>query len=95
MSIKTLVVQLEKHINNRFPEFKAKFYSNHHNFYIHMELDESLFGFCEYRKLLQEIDNFLSEHVPGKFISIFPLRLINSAKWKSDYLISKKISRNG
>ena len=53
MSIKKLVVQLEKHINNKFPEFKAKFYSNGRNFYIHMGLDESLFGFCEYRKLLQ------------------------------------------
>ena len=67
MSIKTLVVQLEKHINNRFPKFKAKFYSNHHNFYIHLELDESLFGFCEYRELLQEIDNFLNIYLVNLF----------------------------
>ena len=60
-----------------------------------MELDESLFAFCKYRKLLQEIDKFLSEHLPGKCISIFPPRLINSSKWKFDYLISKKISKNG
>ena len=90
MSIKKLVVQLEKHINNKFPEFKVKFYSNRRNFYIHMGLDESLFSFCEYRKFLQEIDNFLSEHLSGKFTSIFPPRLINSTKWKFDYLISKK-----
>ena len=89
MSTKKLVVQLEKHINNKFPEFKVKFYSNRCNFYIHMGLDESLFSFCEYRKFLQEIDNFLSEHLSGKFTSIFPPRLINSTKWKFDYLISK------
>ena len=59
-----------------------------------MGLDESLFGFCEYRKILQEIDNFLGKHLPGKFTSIFPLRLINSTKWKFDYLISKKIVKN-
>ena len=28
MSIKKLVVQLEKHINVKFPEYEAKFYSN-------------------------------------------------------------------
>ena len=67
MSIKKLVVQLEKHINNKFPEFKAKFYSNRRNFYIHMGLDESLFGFCEYRKLLQEIGNFLNIYLVNLF----------------------------
>ena len=90
MSIKNLIAQLEKHVNVKFPEFKAKFYSNHRNFYIHMGLDESLFGFDGYNKLLQEIDNFLVEHLPGKFTSIFPPRLINSTKWKFDCLISKK-----
>ena len=45
-----------------------------------MGLDKSLFSFCEYRKLLQEIDNFLREYLPGKFTSIFPPRLINSTK---------------
>ena len=89
------MVQLEKHINNKFPEFKAKFYSIRRNFDIRMGLDESLFGFCEYRKLLQEINNFLSEHLPGKFTSIFPPRLINSTKWKFDYLISKNLVKNG
>ena len=69
MSIKNLIAQLEKHVNVKFPEFKAKFYSNHRNFYIHMGLDESLFGFDGYNKLLQEIDNFLDEHLPGKFTS--------------------------
>ena len=90
MSIKNLIAQLEKHVNVKFPEFKAKFYSNHRNFYIHMGLDESLFGFDGYNKLLQEIDNFLDEHLPGKFTSIFPPRLINSTKWKFDCFISKK-----
>ena len=44
MSIKKLVVQLEKHIHATFPEYQVKFYSNWRNFYIHMGLDKSLFG---------------------------------------------------
>ena len=42
MSIKNLVMQLEKHITLKFPEYDAKFYSNRRNFYIHMGLDKSL-----------------------------------------------------
>ena len=90
MSIKRFVVQLEKHINNKFTEFKQSFIQIADKFYIHMGLDESLFDFCKYRKLLEEIHNFLSEHLPGKFTSIFPPSLINSTKCKFDYLISKK-----
>ena len=41
---KKLVVQLEKHIDNRFPEYEARFYSNRRNYYIHMGLNKSLFS---------------------------------------------------
>ena len=90
MSIKKLVCQLEKHINVKFPEYHAKFYSNRRNFYIHMGLDNSLFGYDNFKKMLEEINCFLNEHLPNKFISVFPPKLINSSKWKHDYIVSKK-----
>ena len=77
MSIKKLVVQLEKYINAKFPEYQAKFYSNRRNFYIHMGLDNSLFGYGNFKKLLEDIECFLNEHLPNKFISIFPPKLIH------------------
>ena len=52
MSIKKLVVQLEKHIQAKFPEYQAKFYSNRRNLYLHMGLDKSLFGYENFKKLL-------------------------------------------
>ena len=67
MSIKKLVVQLEKHIHAKFSEYEAEFYSNRKKFYIHMGLDKSLFGFENYKKLLEEIDCFLNEHLSNKF----------------------------
>ena len=66
MSIKKLVIQLEKHIHVNFPVYNAKFYSNRRNGYIHMGLDRSLFGFDNFKKLLDEIDCFLIEHLPKK-----------------------------
>ena len=93
ISIKKFIVQLEKHISVKFPEHQAKFYSSRRNFYIHMGLDQSLFSFENFRQLLQEIDCFLNEHLENKFTSVFPPKLINSTKWKDDYIISKK--KNG
>ena len=90
MSIKKLVCQLEKHLNVKFPEYHAKCYSNRRNFYIHMGLDNSLFGYDNFKKMLEEVDCFLNEHLPNKFISVFPPKLINSSKWKHDYIVSKK-----
>ena len=88
--MKNLVLKLEKHINVKFPEYHAKFYSNRRHFYIHMGLDNSLFGYDNFKKMLEEVDCFLNEHLPNKFISVFPPKLINSSKWKHDYIVSKK-----
>ena len=90
MSIKKLVVQLEKHIQVKFPDYQANFYSNQRNFFMYMGLDKSLFGFENCKKLLEEIGCFLSEHLSTKFICVFPPKLICSTKWKHDYIIYKK-----
>ena len=88
--IKKLIAQLERHIQAKFSEYQAKFYSNLSNCYIHMGLDKSLFSFENYKTLLQEIDNFLSEHLETRFTSVYPPKLIYSTRWKHDYIISKK-----
>ena len=90
MSIKKLVCQLEKHVNVQFPEYDAKCYSNKRSLYIHMGLDNSLLGYDNFKEMLEEVDCFLNEHLLNKFISVFPPKLINSSKWKHDYIVSKK-----
>ena len=91
MSVKKLVIQLEKHNNLKFPEYHTKFYPNRRNFYIHMGLDNSLFSYTNFKKRLEEVDLFLNEHLPKKFISNFP-KLIHSTKWKFDYILTIKKS---
>ena len=59
-----------------------------------MGLDKSLFGFEDLKKPLTEVDCFLNEHLPNKFSSIYPPKLIHSAKWKHDYIISQKKKLN-
>ena len=89
MSVKKLVIQLEKHINLKFPKCHAKFYLSRRNFYIHMGLGNSLFSYTNFKKLLEEVDLFLKEHLPNKFISNFP-KFMHSTKWKFDYILGTK-----
>ena len=53
MSVKKLMNQLERYINYKFPEFDAKFYSNRGNFYIQMGLDNLLFGYSNFKHILE------------------------------------------
>ena len=92
MSVKKLVIQLEKYINQKFPEYNAKFYSKRRNFYIHIGLDNFIFGYENFKQLLQEIDLFIKKHLPEKFIFNSIPKLIHSTKWKFDYIVCIKKS---
>ena len=78
MSIKKVVAQLEKHTSLKFPEYDGKFYANRRNCYIHLGLDKSLFSFENYKKFLEEVNSFLSEHLHSQFICVFPPKLVIS-----------------
>ena len=71
MSVKKLVIQLEKHINQKFPEYNAKFYSDRRNFYIHMGLDNSIFGYEDFKQLLQEICLLTNSYLKNLFLILF------------------------
>ena len=90
MSIRKVVAQLEKHMSLKFPEYNSKCYANRRNFYMHLRLDKSLFSFENYRQFLQEVNSFLTEHLYSQFSSVFPPKLVISAKWKHDYIVYKK-----
>ena len=53
MLIKKIVIELEKYMYLKFPEFNGKFYPHRRDFYIHLGLDKSLFSFEYYKTFLQ------------------------------------------
>ena len=89
ISIKKTIIKLEKHIRIKFPEYEAKFYSNGRNSCIHMGFNKAIFAYSNFQDLMKEINLFLNEHIPNKFSGNFP-RLIDSTKWKFDYIASTK-----
>ena len=90
MSVKSIIKKLEKNIEQRYPNYEAKFYSNRRNNYIHLGLDRSLFSFENYKTFLKDIDDFLSLKLNENFRKIDPPKLIISTKWKHDYLIRSR-----
>ena len=87
------MIQLQKDIYNKFPEFNAKFYSNRRNFYIHIGIENLFFDHSNFKQLLEEINSFINEHLPEKCISNNFPRLINLTKWKYNYIVCRK--KNG
>ena len=86
---KSKFLNLKKRIDNKFPEYKAKLYANRRNSCIHMWLDQAIFAFLNFKQVITEIDVFLNEHLPNKFICNYP-KLIHSTKWKFDYIVATK-----
>ena len=90
MTIKKVVIQLEKFSGLKFAQNAAKFYANRRNFYIHLGLDKSLFSFENYKEFLIEVNKFLFEHLHKDFASVYPPKLVLSTKWRHDYIIYSK-----
>ena len=92
MTIKKIISQLENLMQEKFPHFNGRFYSNRRNNYIHLGLDKSLFSFEDYKLYLAEIDKFLTENLRTEFKLINPPKLVISTKWKHDYIIRSQHS---
>ena len=92
MTIKKIISQLENLMQEKFPHFNGRFYSNRQNNYIHLGLDKSLFSFEDYKLYLAEIDKFLTENLRTEFKLFNPPKLVISTKWKHDYIIRSRHS---
>ena len=87
MNVKQIVKKLEIHIEKNHPKYKAKFFSNRRNNYIHLGLDKSLFSYQNYSKFLADIDAYLTANLCHKFKLVDPPKLVMSLRWKHDYII--------
>ena len=87
--VKNRVLILEKDFKKKFPELSAAFYSSRRNTCIHMGLDQAIFAYSNFNKIINELNKFFEEYLSEKFKTNYP-QLIHSSKWKFNYFIARK-----
>ena len=89
MSIKKLILQLEKFSKQTFHDLDAGFYVSKRNMCVHMGLEKSIFSYSNYKEIIEEYNKFFQEHISNKFIVTKP-QLLHTTKWKFDYINPRK-----
>ena len=91
MKIKQLCSILELKLKKKFPEIPLEeiYYSKRRK-YIHFAFEKIIYDFERKNEFLKEIEKFCEEKLKKDFIIFKPMKLINTIKWKSDYVVFRK-----
>ena len=88
---RTVIKKLDSRMDKKYPEFRGKFYINRRNKLIHVGLDRPIFDHLKYRLYLWDCEKFVKDNLKTCIFEFFRVpTLINSTKWKFDYIIARK-----
>ena len=91
MKIKFLCSKLEFKLKEKFPEVMLEeIYFSRRRKYIHMAFEKTIFDFKRKREFFEEVENFYDEYLKKDFEMLRPIKIINTIKWKFDYLAFRK-----
>ena len=91
MKIKFLCSKLEFKLKEKFPEVMLEeIYFSRRRKYIHMAFEKTIFDFKRKREFFEEVENFYDEYLKRDFEMLKPMKIINTIKWKFDYLAFRK-----
>ena len=84
--------KLESYMDKKHPQFRDKFYINRRNKLIHVGMDKVMFEHDAYRLYLWDCESFVKANLKNVSFDFFRIpTLINSTKWKFDYIIARKV----
>ena len=91
MKIKYLCSKLEFNLKQKFPEIPLEeIYYSRRRKYIHFAFEKVIHNFERKNEFLKEVENFYENNLRKDFILIKPMKLINTIKWKRDYVVFRK-----
>ena len=91
MKIKFLCSKLEFKLKEKFPEVMLEeIYFSRRRKYIHMAFEKTIFDFKRKREFFEEVENFYNEYFAKDFEMLKPFKIINTIKWKFDYIAFRK-----
>ena len=91
MKVKFLCSKLEYKLKEKFPDVTLEeVYFSRRRKYIHMAFEKTIFDFERKKEFFKEVENFYNEYLKKDFELIKPMKIINTIKWKFDYLVFRK-----
>ena len=91
MKVKFLCSKLEIILKEKFPEIPlVEIYFSRRRNYIHCAFEKMTSKFERKKEFLKEIEKFYDQNLKTDFIILKPMRLINTIKWKFDYIVFRK-----
>ena len=91
MKGKFLCSKLEYKLKEKFPDVMLEeVYFSRRRKYIHMAFEKTIYDFERKKEFFKEVENFYNEYLKKDFELIKPMKIINTIKWKFDYLVFRK-----
>ena len=90
MQIKYLINKLGRILNKKYPHIDVKFYISRRKKIVHFGIERSIQQYKDYVKFIKDIEIFLRNMKNSDFELVKPPQLVNSVKWKYDYIVFRK-----
>ena len=92
MLVKYHINCLETILKRKYPEMNPEIYCSRRKKLVHLALDKSIDQYQNYVGFLKEIESFFYRHFKDEFDLCNPIKIVNTIKWKFDYVIFRKHS---
>ena len=82
--------RLERILNEKYPKINVSIYISKRTKIVHLGLDKALYDFEGYLHVIKDIKNFFLINIEKYDYEFLKPQLVNSIKWKFDYIIFRK-----
>ena len=90
MLVDFYINRLETMLKQKYPEMNPEIYCLRGKKLVHLALNKSIDQYRNYIDFLKEIESFFERHFKNEFEICKPIKVINTIKWKFDYVIFRK-----
>ena len=88
--LKYHINKLERILSKKYPKINVSIYISKRTKIVHMGLDKALHDFEDYLQVIKDIKKFFLRHIEKYDYEFLKPQLVNSIKWKFDYIIFRK-----
>ena len=94
MQVKYLINCLETTLKEKYPEMTPEIYYLHWKKLVHLALGKLIDQYPNYLMFLKDIESFFNRKFKNEFEFCRLIKIVNTIKWKFDYIIFRKRNSN-